>query len=290
MAWKLVLTTQMPQRQECNCKRRRWRPLAALALLLGVIPLLVNQRQQIQTAPQTESSTAPIVALLPNSLDFSGQLIESESEPRTVEVRNRGSSDLNVQSVQIAGENAGDFRLADTCVGGPTHPGQGCSISAVFRPTATGLRTAKVNIVDDAAESPQSLTLTGTGFVRASTTHAVTLRNSGGVRIKITQVWLSDDNNFKLSDTQQCLYKSLDPGEGCNFELQYTPSSPISNGTICTPELISQGRNAPDSRDGETVQVIATTCMDTAESSESGTTPECKDGKISFIGFCKHKH
>jgi len=290
MAWKLVLTTQVPQRQECNRKTTRWRSLAALALLLGVIPLLVNQHQQAQTEPCAKPPTAPVVAFLPNSLDFGGQLIQSESEARTLEVRNQGSADLTVRSVDIAGDNAGDFRLTDTCGGGPTRPGQSCRIAAVFRPTATGLRTAKVNIADDVEESPQSLTLTGTGLVPASTSHPVAVHNSGGVRITITQIWLDDNNNFKLSDTQQCLHKSLDPGESCDFQLQYTPSSPLSNGTICTPELVPRSPDAPGSRSGATANVVATTCADTTDASESGLKPECQDGKISFTGFCKKKH
>jgi hypothetical protein len=41
--------------------------------------------------------------------------------------------------------------------------GASCTINVLFTPTATGTRTATLNIVDNAAGSPQTVALTGTG-------------------------------------------------------------------------------------------------------------------------------
>jgi hypothetical protein len=38
-----------------------------------------------------------------------------------------------------------------------------CTIKVVFKPTATGTRTGKLNVADNAANSPQVSNLTGTG-------------------------------------------------------------------------------------------------------------------------------
>jgi hypothetical protein len=39
-----------------------------------------------------------------------------------------------------------------------------CTISIVFKPTATGARSATVLFSDDGGGSPQAVTLTGTGI------------------------------------------------------------------------------------------------------------------------------
>jgi hypothetical protein len=65
-----------------------------------------------------------------------------------------------------AGTNAGDFiiQTASTCSADSTvAPNGTCTIVVGFNPSAAGARTATIALVDNAANSPQSLSLTGNG-------------------------------------------------------------------------------------------------------------------------------
>src|SRR5437879_11040010 len=74
---------------------------------------------------------------------------------------------LNLTSITITGAQAADFAFAagNTCPtgAGSVAPGASCTISVSFTPAATGVRAATVNITDNAAGSPQRVSLSGTG-------------------------------------------------------------------------------------------------------------------------------
>src|SRR5437667_885355 len=73
-----------------------------------------------------------------------------------------GTTSLTITSIAITGTNAGDFAQTHTCASSLA-AGASCSISVTFKPTASGTRTAALNISDNAAGSPQKVTLSGTG-------------------------------------------------------------------------------------------------------------------------------
>jgi hypothetical protein len=67
--------------------------------------------------------------------------------------------------IQITGANPGDFSQTNNCPApSMTMPGgSSCTITVTFKPTATGKRTAKIAVNDDANNSPQTVFLKGTG-------------------------------------------------------------------------------------------------------------------------------
>jgi len=79
-------------------------------------------------------------------------------------VRNTGGVPLSVSSVAITGTDATDFAETDTCKSS-VPPGGHCTVCVTFKPTAEGTRRATVTITDNAAGSPQTVALTGTGTV-----------------------------------------------------------------------------------------------------------------------------
>jgi hypothetical protein len=90
--------------------------------------------------------------------------VGTTSAAQLVTLTNTGTGSLFINGVSIAGANGLDFnRTDDQCVGMPVAVGASCTISIVFNPTATGTRTASLSIADSAANSPQAITLTGTG-------------------------------------------------------------------------------------------------------------------------------
>src|SRR5207249_1066858 len=74
---------------------------------------------------------------------------------------------------------SGDFHFTGlgTC-GSSVAAGASCAISVNFRPAATGTRTGAVTISDNAANSPQKLTLSGSGVSSGTPAPTVSLSPS----------------------------------------------------------------------------------------------------------------
>ena len=118
--------------------------------------------QAITLSGTGTAAPAPAVTLNPAALAFGSQTVNSTSTAQSVTLTNSGNAALSITGITITGTNSGDFTQATTCVS-PVAAGANCTISVTFRPTATGSKTASVNIADDAAGSPQAITLSGTG-------------------------------------------------------------------------------------------------------------------------------
>jgi hypothetical protein len=71
---------------------------------------------------------------------------------------------LNINSIGFTGTNSGDFAQTNTC-GGSLPAGGVCTISVTFTPTAAGSRSATLAVTDDAGNTPQTVSVTGTGVV-----------------------------------------------------------------------------------------------------------------------------
>jgi hypothetical protein len=115
-----------------------------------------------QSVSLTGTGTAPVVMLSMTSINFPGQLVTTASATQNVTLANNGSATLNITSITITGANSGDFSETNTC-GASVAAATNCTISVTFKPSATGNRAASVTITDDAAGSPQTVALTGTG-------------------------------------------------------------------------------------------------------------------------------
>ena len=99
------------------------------------------------------------VSLFPGSLTFDGQAVGATSAPKAAILRNIGPT-----AVTIAGiVSSGDFAQANDC---PKSMAAGavCTIAVVFKPSAAGIRSGAVSIVDVLRNSPQTLSLAGLGL------------------------------------------------------------------------------------------------------------------------------
>jgi hypothetical protein len=73
-----------------------------------------------------------------------------------LKVTNRGQTAVRVTSVSVTG----DFAQTNTC-GTSLAARDTCTISVTFEPTATGKRTGKLSLKDNATNSPQVANLRG---------------------------------------------------------------------------------------------------------------------------------
>src|SRR4051795_9649512 len=107
---------------------------------------------------------APAVAFTPTSLTFAAQAIGTTSAPQSITIANTGNAALFINSAATRGADPLDFtQVNDGCSGLTLAPGTSCSVSITFSPTASGARSATFILTDNAAGSPQTVPITGTG-------------------------------------------------------------------------------------------------------------------------------
>jgi hypothetical protein len=105
------------------------------------------------------------VSVAPSSLTFDPQTVGSISSGQTLTLTNTGNQIADV-AILITGANPGDFVLSNPCtqLAAAGLPGsKTCSFFVQFSPTATGTRTANVQIISNNIVSPNLISLTGTG-------------------------------------------------------------------------------------------------------------------------------
>jgi hypothetical protein len=125
------------------------------------------------SSPPPTSSAA--VTLTPSSLTFAAQDLGTTSAPQSIDVANTGNASLFINSAQVKGANPLDFTaVSDGCSGLTLAAGASCTMSITFKPTNTGTRSGTLIVTDNAPNSPQTASITGTG---AGTTPTLALDN-----------------------------------------------------------------------------------------------------------------
>ncbi|MGN6593457.1 MAG: choice-of-anchor D domain-containing protein [Terriglobales bacterium] len=211
---------------------------AALAEVNG-LALDANGNLFFASDPQVvrEVKLQSALALTPTVLTFAAQNLNTTSAAQTVTLTNSGGSALNISGITLAGADAGDFAETNTC-GAALAAGAQCAVSVTFAPTASGSRTANLEISDDAAVGTAEVALDGTGVVAnaqlsasaldlgevtagaTGPAQAVTLSNSGHAALAITSVVVT--GNF--AESNNC-GSSLAPGAQCAMQVTFSPTS-----------------------------------------------------------------
>ncbi len=109
-----------------------------------------------QSATLAGTGLGPTVTLAPNLLTFSSQAVGTTSSPQVVTLTNTGNVTLNFTSIAIST----NFAQTNTC-GASLSAGASCQVSVTFTPTSAGNLTGSVTITDSAANSPQTIPLSG---------------------------------------------------------------------------------------------------------------------------------
>ena len=145
--------------------------------------------------------SAPAVAASPWLLQYSIEPIGSTSQSQSALVRNMGSAPLSISSITTTKQ---DFGQTNDC-GGSVAAAGSCTISVTFTPTAAGLRSGAVLIRDNAAGSPHSINLIGSGapsdFSLASSSGSDTVKagSSAIYHLTVSPVGGSFPDAIKLS-------------------------------------------------------------------------------------------
>jgi hypothetical protein len=104
----------------------------------------------------------PGISLTPNPVSFTGQMLTTTSAATPVTLTNTGTGPLTINSIAASG----DFAQTNTCpVSPPILAAAGtCTINVTFAPTVVGARTGTLTVTDNAARSPHTVPLSGTGW------------------------------------------------------------------------------------------------------------------------------
>jgi hypothetical protein len=98
-------------------------------------------------APAEPAST---IGLSSSTIFFPVQEVGTESAPINVIITNNTSAVLTISGLRITGNDSSDFTQSNDC-GHPIDAGAACTVSLIFRPTASGTRIS-VLILDGAAQ------------------------------------------------------------------------------------------------------------------------------------------
>jgi hypothetical protein len=189
-------------------------------------------------------SDLPALALSPQQLNFGNQALNTPSDPLAVTLINAGSAPLIITRISASG----DFAETNNC-GAVLPPGGGtCTIQVTFTPAVIGPRTDQITIADNAAGSPHSITVTGTGVASSagsltitptslnfptlpigvtSPVQTVQIANNGKASIIISSIGISAGNSTDFAETNTCgsLPTTLNVGNGCSVIVAFTPTS-----------------------------------------------------------------
>jgi ketosteroid isomerase-like protein len=172
---------------------------------------------------------------VPTSLSFGTIVLGSTSKAKTVTMTNTGNQTLNITNIAASG----DFALTTSTkpCGSTLAVGANCKIAATFTPTQLGSRTGAITITDNAANSPQTVPLSGTGKAQVtltpvsatypktlvgstSTPKIFTLRNN--LNTILHNIVISTTGDFAVSTTN--CQANLTSNASCSIYATFTPT------------------------------------------------------------------
>lgn len=194
--------------------------------------------------------------VVPSALSFGSVAENQVSATKTVTFKNTGAASITVSSVAVSGNS--DYAVnasATTCVSGlPLAKNATCAVGVTLTPSALGARTGgSVVITSSASNSPQSVTLSGTGVLpvtlapasaafgavvvnTTSTAKTLVLTNNQSGILQITNSILAAPFSLDTSATTTCpiaggvLSGSLNPNSSCVVGVLYSPTA-VGNST-----------------------------------------------------------
>ncbi|MGA2844468.1 MAG: choice-of-anchor D domain-containing protein [Candidatus Acidiferrales bacterium] len=227
-----------------------------------------NLSGAVQTIPLTGTATAaaPLLNISPAALAFAAQAVGSTSGNQVVTVVNQGSGTLNISAIAVTGSGASNFGMVPA--GSNPCPSSGalasaasCTVTINFAPLSSGTKSASLSLSDNAAGSPQTVSLTGTAVApaitlsassltfgaqpagTASTPQNVTVSNSGTTSLGISGIVLNGTNPTDFIETNNCP-QSLGVSASCVITVKFNPSA---TGSSSRTASISIFDNAPQS-------------------------------------------
>jgi len=196
---------------------------------------------------------------MPSPVTFPVQQIGTQSAPITVTVTNIGGAAVTVSG--LTDSDLAEFPGTTTCL--TTIPAGGnCQVTLSFQPTTAGAHSATITVTSDGVGSPQSFTITGTGYSGTlgqlqmpspvtfpvqqvgtqSAATTVTITNIGGAAVTVSSVTSTDLTEFPGTTT---CFTTIPAGGNCQVTLSFQPT--IAGAHSATIAVTSDGVGSPQS-------------------------------------------
>jgi YD repeat-containing protein len=194
--------------------------------------IVSNDSAGTKTIGLTGTGIAPDVSVSVSSLSFGGQLVGTSGTAQRVNLINNGDANATITSIVTSG----DFSQTNSC-GATLGVRSGCGIDVSFAPTQRGTRNGTLTITDNSANSPQVVSLQGTGIGPAATLspnltfngqlvgttsppQSVTLSSTGDTTLTVNSIAAGGD----FAQTNNCP-ASLPNGQSCTIQVTFTPTA-----------------------------------------------------------------
>jgi Ca2+-binding RTX toxin-like protein len=226
----------------------------------GTLTITHNAAGSPTVVNLTGTGTAPVASLSVTALAFGNQVTNTTSAARAITVTNTGTAPLTVGAVTLTGTDAALFSIATNTCTVPVAPAGACTIGVTFRPTTTGAKTASVSITHDAAGSPSTVSLTGTGTAlivltpssltfgaqnvgTVSAIQTTVLSNGGTVPVTTSAVTLggTDASQFQVTVPAGCVRTRAAGLAFCTISVRFRPTTPGTKTATITVTSVNGG-------------------------------------------------
>ena len=190
------------------------------------------------------AAAVPAVSLTPAPLAFGNQQIATTSAAQVITLKNTGTGVLNIGGIT---SSSADFTQTNAC-GASLGAGLSCTISVSFKPATLGAKTGTISVTDNAAGSPHSVALSGTGVAApapaitltpntglafgnvtvgsASAAQTVTLKNTGSANLSLTTITVGGANAADFAKAGTCANgATIAANATCTIVVTLTPSA-----------------------------------------------------------------
>ncbi len=174
------------------------------------------------------------VSISPASLSFGNVAINNTSAQKTVTLKNTGTTMLDSSSITAST----NFAISSKTCGATLGSGKTCKVSVTLTPTQLGPVTGTLSFTDNAAGSPQTVALSGTGVTEAklspasaayakqkvgTTSAAKTFTLTNNQTVALTSIAISSTGDFAVSATT-CTTSLAAKGK-CTISVTFTPTA-----------------------------------------------------------------
>lgn len=176
--------------------------------------------------------------LTPSSFTFATQLIKTSSASQPATLTNTGSVAITISSIATTGP----YSQTNNC-GTSLAANASCTINVVFTPTAAGTQTGTLTVTDNAANNPQTATLSGTGTVltlspaslnfgtqtlkTSSSPQTITITNVSAAAVSFSKISVTGSRvtSFLIQSSSTCPLTpgSLAAGTSCTVVVVFDP-------------------------------------------------------------------
>jgi hypothetical protein len=192
----------------------------------------------LDVATSTLIAPAPAVTLSTTTLAFASRNTGTTTTLPVV-VTNDGTATLNISGATIAAGSA--FSVSNNGCTAPVAPAGTCTIQVAFTPTAVGVQTANLSIASDAAGSPTTVALSGTGLAApaasvnpttlafgtrttgTTTPLTATVTNTGTANLVVTGATIAPAGLGFTVGANGC--GTVLPGASCTITVNFAPTT-----------------------------------------------------------------